>query len=585
MTLVRQAAEPLPAVLRERARNQPGDVAYVFLANGEDPGDPLTYGELAAGVRVRAELLHQRGLAGARAVLLYPTGPEFIQAFLACAIARACGVPVHVPNRRRGIQLLRKIADDAGATTVLTTRAVRDDLLDRFGALPELSGLHLVATDEPAESSPLPATDDRIGPEPEADDLALLQYTSGSTGDPKGVMVTHANLWHNAEAISQHWPLGPSGAVVSWLPLFHDLGLMFGVVLPIHAGVPAYLMPPSAFMRRPMRWLEAVSRFRATHTAAPNFAYQLCVDAARTDQVPSTLDLSSLRAAMNGAEPVRWSTVRQFAAAFSRFGFSPPAMSPGYGLAEATLKVCGTPHGRPPHALDVSAEALREGRVVIASEAGPATATVVSCGTAAPGTRVRVVDADTGTARPAGAIGEVWVSGPCVARGYWGRPVASRLTFSARIRGEEGAGRFLRTGDLAFVHDGELYLTGRLKDVLVFRGRNHYPHDIEYTVEACHSSLRPACAAAFSVDRGDHEDLVVVVEVDGRVLRDTAPVDLAASIRTAIRDEHSLETGDIVFIRRGTLPRTTSGKIQRGLCRQSYVDKALQLVASSALDA
>jgi long chain fatty acid CoA FadD26 len=565
----------LPALLSDRARTQPDAVAYTYLHDGEEPVDRLTYGQLDRDARSRASALRGLGLAGEPVVLLYDTGTEFVRALLGCMCAGAAAIPVQVPSRRQGVLRMRRIMDDAGARVVLTSGDVRARLLGAFGALPEVAGLAFVDT------TAVPDDAGRWAGGPQPDDVALLQYTSGSTGHPKGVVVTHRNLWHNTADILTQWPVEARGAIVSWLPLFHDLGLLFGAVLPVRAGIPAYLMSPAAFVRRPLRWLEAISRFRATHVAAPDFAFRLCVAAAAEGARIGPLDLSSWRVAVNGAEPVRWDTIERFAETFRPYGFGPTVPAPAYGLAEATLHVTGTRSGAAPTALSVAAGDLRAGRAVPVPSGTPGALRVVSCGTAVAGTEVRIADPVTRRPVRAREVGEVWVCGPGVARGYWRREPESREVFGARLAGEESAGPFLRTGDLGFLHDGELYLTGRYRDLMVRDGRNHHPNDLEYTVENSHPLLRPSCAAAFSVDDGERERFVIAVEVDRRVLGTAPAGDLADRVAGAVEAEHGLRIDHVVLIRRGTLAKTTSGKVQRHAMRQRYLDGTLQVVASA----
>lgn len=566
----------LPDILRARGQRQPDRTAYVFLRNGEHEEASLTYRELDLAVQSRARALAAAGLGGGSAVLLHPAGPEFVRTLFACMYAGIAGAPVQVPSRASGLRRLRGIADDAGTSVVLTTAAIKADLEHRYGDRPELAGLTLIDT----ESLAAAPGDAVTAFEPRPQDIALLQYTSGSTGDPKGVMVSHANFLSNAAETDGLWPCGPDGTVVSWLPLFHDMGLLFGVVLPLWAGIPAYLMAPDAFVRRPARWLEAIARYRGTHAAAPSFAYELCARAAADGQVPADLDLSSWRVAVNGAEPVRWHTLRAFAQAFAPFGFAERAMCPGYGLAENTLKTTGSPQERPPSVLWLSAAELGRGRAVRLGPDDADARPVVGCGHPSADTRVRVVDPVTSAVCPPGRVGEIWIGGPSVAQGYHGRPRESEETFAARPAGApERDGAYLRTGDLGFVDDGELYVTGRLKDVIIRKGRNFYPQDIELSVEAAHGGLRPNCAAAFSVDDGTGERLVVVVEVDGRVLRSTTGEALRGRIRDGVRDGQRLEVDDVRLIRRGALPRTSSGKVQRRLCRRLYLAGELAAAA------
>jgi long-chain fatty acid adenylase/transferase FadD26 len=574
----------LPEVLRLRSEQQPDDTAYVFLPDGETPAGELTYRQLADAVRVRAWWLRAAGLGGERVILLYPTCLEFVSALLGCMCAGVTAVPAQVPSRLRSLRRLRLIADDADTVTVLTTGSVRRELIERFGGTAELDGLTLVDTEAitagPGDGGP----DDRGGVPWSApgESIALLQYTSGSTGQPKGVAVTHDNFRSNVAETAELWPAGTNGTVVSWLPLFHDMGLLFGVVLPLWAGMRCYLMPPEAFIRDPVRWLAAISRFGGTHAAAPSFGYELCARSAAERPLPADLDLSSWRVAANGAEPVRWRTVEEFTAAYTPAGFRPEAMCPGYGLAENTLKATGSPVYAQPTVLWVSPADLGQGRVTplaapdgadvdgLPGRGGATAVPLVGCGLTAGATQVRIVDPGTRAARLADQVGEVWVSGPCVAAGYYRKPVESAETFGARIAGHRSDGTWLRTGDLGFLHDGELFITGRLKDVIIRKGRNYYPQDIELSAERAHGGLRPNCAAAFSVDDGERELLVIVVEADGRTLRDGED-ELRQRIRDAVREGQRLEVDAVIVTRRGRVPKTSSGKVQRREARIRYL--------------
>jgi acyl-CoA synthetase (AMP-forming)/AMP-acid ligase II len=565
-------ADSLPEALLSRSAEQPDELAYVFLTDGERPGDTLTYRQLDEAARVRADALTTLDHGGA-ALLMYPAGLEFVRVLLGCMYARVAGAPVPVPTRERGLERLRRIADDAGTTVVLTVQEVRDDLLATFGGSPLLDGLNLVATDalpatSPAGWRPLP-----VAPT----DPALLQYTSGSTGDPKGVVVTHANFAANVRETDGLWPCEPDGVLVSWLPHFHDMGMMFGVVLPLWAGAPSYLMAPAAFVRRPSRWLEAISRFGGTHSAAPSFAYDLCVREAERKGLAAGLDLSTWRVAANGAEPVRWSVVEEFTRTFAPAGFRARTMCPGYGLAENTLKASGSRQEQEPTVMWVASEGLREDRISPMPGPGAEALPLVGSGVAIGDTRLRIVDPATCRAVPPGRVGEIWINGPCVGAGYWGRPAESAEVFRAGIVGEADAGSFLRTGDLGFLHEDELFVTGRIKDVIIRKGRNFYPQDIEMSAERSCDGLYPNSVAAFSVDDGTTERLVVVVEADGRVLKTTGVETLRERVRLAVHDRQRLHADDVVVVRRGSLPKTSSGKVQRRACRALYLDDALAL--------
>jgi acyl-CoA synthetase (AMP-forming)/AMP-acid ligase II len=556
------AAGSLPEILRERGRSQPDDLAFVFLANGEDPGPTLTFRGLDEAARSTAAALHAAGVVGGRsALLVYPAGLDFVSSLMGCMYAGVAGAPVQVPSRLRGLERVRRIADDAHATVLLTVASVRDELLAKFGDSPLLDGLTLIATDELPPAAPEDWTD--LTPLP--DDIALLQYTSGSTGDPKGVMVSHANFLANAAETDELWPTGEDGVYVSWLPHFHDMGMLFGVIVPIFMGAPSYLMSPEAFIRRPGRWTEAISRFGGTHSAAPSFAYELCVREAREKGIEPGTDLSGWRVAANGAEPVRWSVVEDFTAAFAPAGFRPETMCPGYGLAENTLKATGSPGDRVPAVRWVSS-------VETVDPADPRAVALVGSGVPVPGTRIRIVSPGTLKAVEDGRVGEIWIGGPCVAGGYFGRAVETAEVFNARVAGEDRTAEYLRTGDLGFLHDGELYVAGRLKDVIIRKGRNFYPQDIELTVERTTEGLHPNCSAAFSVDDGTSERLVVIVEADGRVLKATGAQELSRRIEDAVHEGQRLIVDEVVITRRGSLPKTSSGKVQRRLTRIRYLD-------------
>ncbi|MEE1943109.1 fatty acyl-AMP ligase [Streptomyces sp. TRM 70361] len=574
----------LPELLRLRGERQPDDTAYVFLHNGEDPREPLTYGELAAAVDVRARWFAARGMSGQSAVLMYPSGLEFVRTLLGCMASKVAAAPVQAPRHLKDVERIRRIAQDAGATAVLTETSVRRELEDRFGDLEDLLGLTVLDTAEPAAAGGDVLGSVVPGPAPGLDDVALLQYTSGSTGDPKGVVVTHANFLANVAETDALWPCAPDGTVVSWLPLFHDMGMLFGVVMPLWAGIPSYLMAPAAFIRRPARWLEAIARFRGTHSAAPSFAYEMCARVAAEGKAGGVGDLSSWRVAANGAEPVRWAAIRDFTEAFAPHGFRPEAMCPGYGLAENTLKVTGSDQDREPTAVWLSATALREGRAEIVDAQTPGAVPVTSSGRTVPGTEVRIVDPGTSRGCPPDVIGEIWVNGPCVAAEYKGRPEASAETFRARMTDADGRpedGRaYLRTGDLGFLHAGELHVAGRFKDLIIHQGRNYYPQDVELSAEKSADGLHPNCAVAFAVERDEKERLVVVVEADGRTVRAHGTESLRERVVRAVHDHHHLTVDTVLLVRRGAIPKTSSGKVQRRACRRLYEEGELTDLAT-----
>jgi amino acid adenylation domain-containing protein len=558
----------LASLLRGRAGERPGKVAFTFLADGEAEGERLTYGELDRRARTIAAALRASLAPGDRALLLYPPGLEFIAAFFGCLYAGVIAVPAYPPRLNdRSQERLRAVARDAEPRAALTTASI----LTAAAALPipELAAVCWIATDS-LEASMLEL------PEPDPESIAFLQYTSGSTSTPKGVMVSHANLLHNEGMIGEAFRQDEDTVVVGWLPLYHDMGLIGNVLQPLWAGGTCVLMAPVAFLQKPLRWLEAIHRYRGTTSGGPNFAYELCVRRIAEEQ-RAGLDLSSWRVAYNGAEPVRAETLERFAVAFAPQGFRPEAFFPCYGLAEATLFVSGGEAGTvPPVAhLDAAALEAHEARPSESEEARR----LVSCGHAWAGQRIVVADPETGSDLAAGRIGEIWIAGPSVARGYWRNPEATERDFAARL--ESGEGPFLRTGDLGFLRDGELYVAGRLKDLIIIRGRNHYPQDLELTAERSHPDLRPGSGAAFSVEVSGEERLVLVQEVERR--RRDEFEEVAEAVRGAVAREHEVQVHEVVLVRVGTVPKTSSGKIQRSACRALYLAGELAVVGRSAV--
>ncbi|HXO22177.1 MAG TPA: condensation domain-containing protein, partial [Thermoanaerobaculia bacterium] len=547
-------------VLRAHAGEQPARRAFTFLDQGEEESGHLTYGELDRQARTIAARLQEEGAGAGPALLLYPPGLEFIAGFFGCLYAGVVGVPVYPPGSPRGLPLLRSVAADCRPELILTTAARRARFAALTAELPALAGARWIASDAPAGDP-----NAWRPPDLAADRLAFLQYTSGSTAAPRGVMVTHGNLLHNQEAIRHTFGQSSASVIVGWLPLYHDMGLIGNVLQTVYVGASAVLMPPAAFLQRPARWLQAISRYRGTASGGPNFAFDLCVrriDGADREQ----LDLGSWEVAYNGAETVRRETLESFAAAFAPCGFRPASLFPCYGLAEATLLVSGG-------AWQPSSGAVEP--------AGPAAERRPGCGRPAPGIEVAIADPVGGERRGPGEVGEIWVSGLGVARGYWRRPEESESTFQARLAGApESAGAFLRTGDLGFLRGGELVVTGRLKELLVVRGRNHYPQDLELTAERAHPALRPGCGAAFAVEAtaADGERLVLAYEL-ARGSAAAAPYEVAAAVARALAAEHELRLHELVLLRPGSLPKTSSGKIRRRACRDGYLEGSLEVVA------
>ncbi len=564
-------ASTLGELLRLRADDDPARVAYTFLLNGETEEGHLTYGGLDLRARAVAARLQALGARGERALLLYPPGLEYVAALFGCFYAGVVAVPAYPPRRNRTDPRLQSIVADCRPTLALTTRELLSEAERLCAHTPELAGLRWMATEDVPDGEAEGWRD----PQARGETLAFLQYTSGSTAAPKGVMVSHGNLLHNFALIEAFCGYTPETRSVIWLPPYHDMGLIGGILQPLFTGYWAALFSPVAFIQRPARWLEAVSRYRATSSGGPNFAYELCVHAVR-DEERAGLDLSRWEIAFNGAEPVRAETLRAFAETFAECGFRESAFYPCYGLAEATLMVTGSRPAEVPMERAVDLEALGEGKVREAE----GRYRLVSSGRSAASQRVIVVDPATLRECPADRVGEVWVSGPSVAHGYWGRTEETAETFSAYEAGS-GEGPFLRTGDLGFLDGGELFITGRLKDLIVIRGRNHYPQDVEQTALRSHPGLRAGSGAAFSVDRDGEERLVVVQEVSRQAAAGVDVEEVASAIRRAVASEHGVQVHAVAVVRPGGVPKTTSGKVQRRECRARFLAGELPLVGVS----
>ena len=568
----------LNELFRARAGEKPDSVAYTFLEEGEGEASRVTYADLDFWARAVGAELQQAGVAGQRALLLFQPGLEFIAAFLGCLYSGVVAVPAYPPRKKRGLARLSAIAADAQPAIVLTTPALVPLIQPWASQMSSGREVRIL----PVERGLNLAADSWRDPGAGQDTLAFLQYTSGSTATPKGVMVTHGNLLANEEMIRNAFDQSSSSVIVSWLPLYHDMGLIGGVLQPLYVGASCVLMSPVAFLQKPLRWLEAITRYKATTSGGPNFAYDLCVQ-----KIPPAerehLDLSSWTVAFNGAEPIRAETLERFAQAFAGCGFRRGAFYPCYGLAEATLFVTGGQVGAGPRVVRASSAELEQNRLVEATsyEEGRA---LVGCGWAATGHSVAVVDAETRKPCSEGHVGEVWVAGASVAAGYWNRPDETERDFRARLHSEETDSEgttYLRTGDLGFLHDGDLFVTGRLKDLIIVRGRNLYPQDIESTAERSHQALRPGCGAAFPVNVEGEERVVLVQEID-RHCAEPVSETVVEAIRAAVAREHEVLLHDVALIKTGTIPKTSSGKIQRRACREDYLRGALAAVARVA---
>ncbi|HEU4455647.1 MAG TPA: condensation domain-containing protein, partial [Longimicrobium sp.] len=682
-------ARTVVELLRMRALRQPERTAYVFLADGEREEGSVTYAELDARARAVAARLAAAGAAGKRALLVHPPGLEYVAAFLGCLYAGVTAVPIYPPRPNRPSPRLLGIVADARPVAALSTAEGVEEAMRLAEKVPGLSAMKWMAAGGDAEGA-----DEWTPPAVDGDTTAFLQYTSGSTSEPKGVMVSHGNLLHNFAVIEHFCGYTEETRSVIWLPPYHDMGLIGGILQPLYSGYPVWLMSPVAFLQRPMRWLEAVSRHRATSSGGPNFAYELCLQKATPEEV-AALDLSTWELAFNGAEPVRAETLERFARVFGACGFRREAFFPCYGLAEGTLMATGSARREAPLVVRVRADALAAGRVERVAEpadagaangivvgstsadvAGPASIgraagaadgsaagsaspesvsaaaaegasmdggaarsaspestsaesvspesasvaadggsmeggvarsastevagspsaesagaavedgaaeelarTLVGCGRCAPGQVLRIVDPETRVERADGGVGEVWVMGPSVARGYWRKEAETAEAFGGRIAGT-GEGPFLRTGDLGFVDGGELYVTGRIKDLVIVRGRNHYPQDLEAVAERSHPALRPGNGAAFGLEVDGDERLAIAFELRREAMGADVE-EVAAAIRAAVAAEEGLEVHAVALVRPGGILKTSSGKVQRRACRAAFLSGELPLVGAS----
>ena len=566
----------LVELLELRASTQPDDRSQVFLSDRGTVEASLTFAELHHRARAFAARLAAASRPGDRALLVFPPGLEFVVAFFGCLMAGVIAVPVMVPRRQGARDSSERIAADCAARFAVTNAAfaagTRQDVVARLAE----RGIEWLVVDEPAATA-----GDIVLPHPNPGDVAFLQYTSGSTSDPKGVVVSHGNLLHMLDMMQTIFGTSRHSTCVGWLPVYHDMGLIGNVLHSAYVGATCALMAPTAFMTRPLTWIRAISDLRSEITFMPNFAFDLCVRHFRADQMQG-IDLSSWRCVVSGAESIRADTLEQFARTFAPYGLDRNALLPGFGLAEATLVVSTTPRGRGPSTRACSREGLQHFRVHAPADASD-TQVAVSCGRTPPGETVAIVDPQSLGRLAALQVGEIWVNGPNVCQGYWQNETASAAIFKARIAGDDQMA-WLRTGDLGFLDEnGELFVTGRIKEMIIVRGMNHYPQDIESTMQECHPALSAHGGAAFAAtDATGQEILVVVQEIERTDRNRIDPETLVGDIREAIIDAHDIAPHEIVLIRPGSLPKTTSGKIQRSLARQLWLERKLDYLTAAA---
>lgn len=570
MTFAERGLTLLPDILADRARLTPNACGFTMAQDGTEIDAQLSYAGLFARASTVAYHLSSRAAPGDRVLLLYPQGLEFIVGFLGCLMAGCIAVPAYPPRRSQDPSRVINIAQDSDARCALTVAAQKDDLAARFVAADGTVIVPFLASDDLSEAHF--QTAHKSAPT----DIAMLQYTSGSTGAPKGVMITHANLVANADAIRIAMGFDEQAVLVSWLPNFHDMGLITSVVLPLFTGFVSHLMPPGVFVRSPLSWLRRVEAERATHAGCPNFGYDLCVERVTPEQA-ADLDLSAWRIALNGAEPVQARTLQRFAKLFAPAGFERAAFRPCFGMAESTLMVTGEIPGTVSDIMSVDGPALTLNQIEEAADDGSAL-DLVSCGLAPQDVDIAIVDPHTKRAKSAGQIGEIWLRGPSIGAGYWQKPDMTQEVFQAEISGGSEGHGYLRTGDLGFMRAEQLYVTGRLKEVLILQGRTFYPLDIEVLALAAHADLALGQAAAFEIASDGQQTLAIMIELHRSKMRSVDVAATCAAVRAACINELDIVPSSVTLLAPFALPKTSSGKIQRGLCKKLYQDGGLKII-------
>jgi len=569
-------SESLVEIISKRAAKQPNDIVYKYLGDGVNETESFTFQEIDRVARSISQALSEKLSKGDRVLLLFPQGLQYVAALYGCFYGGFIAIPAYPPRRNRKMDRINSIIEDSGAAAGLVTEDVFKTIERNFSddeMLKEMKWFkyeNISSSLNPPELSKLP----------KPDDVAFIQYTSGSTGNPKGVMISHENIVYNSEFIRQSFGFDKNTIGMNWLPIFHDMGLVGGIFQAAYLGLINIGMPPVAFLKNPLNWLKAISKYKATTGGGPNFSYDYCIQKIKPEEVEG-LDLSSIKNFYCGGEPVRKKTFKEFPKHFSSAKVRTNQMFAVYGMAETTLIVTGKDPASEPGYVRVNQEALSKNKLIFVSEEEKGI-DLVSNGRVWMETKVAIVNPETFEETDENTIGEVWIAGPTVAKGYWNKPEENKRTFNAFL--SNGKGPWLRSGDLGFIFKGELYITGRLKDLIIIRGVNYYPNDIEYSVQQSHEAFKPNSGAAFSIQKDGIEKLVVVQELERNYLRNVDFDTLLASIRKTIADEHELEVFSVVLIRTGSIPLTSSGKIQRRQTRYEYLTGKLNVIASWQMD-
>ncbi|WP_322552706.1 fatty acyl-AMP ligase (plasmid) [Priestia megaterium] len=566
-------------LLSHKVMIHPEKVVYTFLSNDNQDETNITYQELHMYAKQIAAYLQHLGLEGQRALLMYPSGIDYVKAFLGCIYANVIPVPVYPPGLSRNMERLKAIMDDSATNIILTTTQLHSKISFHFSD--ELSNMNLKWI--PIDDISYDYRDQWSQPKVDKESLAFLQYTSGSTSSPKGVMVTHGNILHNEAMIKAACQHNEDTVMLGWLPMYHDMGLIGNILQPLYLGAKCVFMSPMDFLQKPFRWLSAISKYKATISGGPNFAYDLCLKKI-TDEQKVQLDLSSWEVAFNGAEPVRYETIQKFAQAFKDCGFKLNQFFPCYGMAEATLFITGNEKLTKPVSKGFCKESLLENKAIERPVSSEYSVKLIGCGMTWLNQKVEIVNTDSLSKCASNEIGEIWVKGDSIAKGYFGRKQETNYAFNNIVKDTNENG-FLRTGDLGFFHEGQLFVTGRLKDVIVLRGKNYYPQDIELTVEKADQAIISGASAAFSVDINGEEKLIIVAEIERKYRpRPHKERELKGyldsvlrNIRQQVMEEHEVQPYTIYLLKTSSIPKTSSGKIQRSACKNAYLNNGLEV--------
>ncbi len=571
-------ANSIADILQQRAIANPQALAYIFLEDGENKEQKLTYQELDAQAKAIGSQLQVTVQPGDRALLIYPYAAvlDFIAAFMGCLYAGVVAVPCHPPMNSLTSSEIGSRLIDAEAAIILSNTKLLSKLKTQLGKLPKFEQLNPNWLDTSKVN--LDAQQNYHKPDLKSEKLAFLQYTSGSTGEPKGVMISHACLLQNQEMLKLAFGHNQNSVGVGWLPIFHDMGLIGNVIQPIYLGITCVLMSPISFVQKPLRWLQAISKYQATTSGAPNFAYELLCDRVKDSQLKQ-LDLSSWQIAFCGAEPVQAATLNRFAQKFAVCGFQPSAFYPCYGMAEATLMITGGDYQQPPLVKYLDKAALEKNQVIFRDRNSATTTALISAGHTWLDGKLEIVNPETQQQCQPNQIGEIWFSSPSVGLGYWHKPELTKATFQAKLKQQSDQPHFLRTGDLGFIAGQELFITGRLHDVLVLWGLNYYPQQIEQTVADCHPALKANHGTAFTIKVKDQNRLIIVQEIERTHRKSFVIEDVVEAIRWAIFQQQFLDVYAIVLLKPGSLPKTSSGKVQRSKCQAMYLAGDQEMLA------